>query len=57
MSGGLGFIGSEFIRRAAGRGENVVNVDVCTYAGDPRRLGGVTESVETIRADVAGQYV
>jgi dTDP-glucose 4,6-dehydratase len=55
VSGGLGFIGSEFVRRAAGRGENVVNVDACTYAGDPRRLAGVAQAVETIRADVADQ--
>jgi dTDP-glucose 4,6-dehydratase len=33
----------------------VVNVDVCTYAGDPRRLAGLAEAVETIRADVADQ--
>src|SRR4029079_5977280 len=54
-SGGLGFIGSEFIRRAAARGADVVNVDVCTYAGDPRRPAGVADAVETIRADVADQ--
>jgi dTDP-glucose 4,6-dehydratase len=55
VSGGLGFIGSEFIRRAAARGEYVVNVDICTYAGDPRRLACVAGAVETIRADVADQ--
>src|SRR4029077_19018875 len=52
VSGGLGFIGSEVIRRAAARGDDVVNVDACTYAGDPRRLAGLAEAVETIRADV-----
>ena len=33
----------------------MVNVDACTYAGDPRRLAGLAEAVETIRADVADQ--
>ena len=33
----------------------MVNVDACTYAGDPRRLAGVGDAVETIRADVADQ--
>jgi dTDP-glucose 4,6-dehydratase len=55
VSGGLGFIGSEFIRRAAARGERTVNVDACTYAGDPRRLAGVAGAVETVRADVTDQ--
>jgi dTDP-glucose 4,6-dehydratase len=52
VTGGLGFIGSEFVRRAAARGVEVVNVDLGTYAGDERRLAGV-EGVETISMDVA----
>ena len=33
----------------------MVNVDASAYAGDPRRLAGVADAVETIRADVADQ--
>lgn len=52
VTGGLGFIGSEFVRRAVARGENVVNLDLDTYAGDARRLTGVN-GVESVRMDVA----
>lgn len=52
VTGGLGFIGSEFVRRATARGQTVVNVDLDTYAGDARRLEGVP-GAETIHMDVA----
>jgi dTDP-glucose 4,6-dehydratase len=52
VTGGLGFIGSEFVRRAAARGNAIVNVDLDTYAGDDRRLDGV-EGIETVTMDVA----
>ena len=52
MTGGLGFIGSEFVRRAAARGSTVANVDLDTYAGDVRRLEGIG-GVETVSMDVA----
>jgi dTDP-glucose 4,6-dehydratase len=54
VTGGLGFIGSEFVRRAAARGDAVVNIDLDTYAGDERRLAGVRSgAVTTVRADVS----
>jgi dTDP-glucose 4,6-dehydratase len=54
VTGGLGFIGSELVRRAAVRGEHVTNVDAATYAGDPRRLAAVQPGcLDTITMDVA----
>ncbi len=38
VTGGLGFIGSEVVRQAVRTGHEVVNVDVQTYAGDPRTV-------------------
>src|SRR2546423_4366123 len=44
VTGGAGFLGSHFIRRALAAGAAlVVNVDRLTYAGDRRRLGDVSE--------------
>lgn len=39
VTGGMGFIGSNFIRRYLSKtGEMVINVDCCTYAGNPLTL-------------------
>jgi dTDP-glucose 4,6-dehydratase len=54
VTGGLGFIGSALVRALALRGEDVLNVDLETYAGDPRRLADAGPGrVETLRIDVA----
>jgi dTDP-glucose 4,6-dehydratase len=53
VTGGLGFIGSAFLRAAAAAGESVLNVDLDTYAGDERRVEGAGDLVETLRIDVA----
>jgi len=53
VTGGLGFIGSAYVRALADDGIAVLNVDLDTYAGDERRLAGVGR-VETVRMDVAG---
>ena len=34
VTGGLGFIGSAFVRALAADGEAVLNADLDTYAGD-----------------------
>jgi dTDP-glucose 4,6-dehydratase len=53
VTGGLGFIGSDLVRRWALRGARVTNVDVGTYAGDPRRLAAVdSRRLETVALDV-----
>ncbi len=54
VTGGLGFIGSAFVRALAADGRYVLNVDLDTYAGDERRIAGVGDGVvETVRLDVA----
>ncbi len=54
VTGGLGFIGSAFVRALAADGTEVLNVDLDTYAGDQRRLAEVGPGlVETVRTDVA----
>ena len=53
VTGGLGFIGSAFVRALAAGGEAVLNADLDTYAGDERRIAGAGELVETVRLDVA----
>lgn len=52
VTGGLGFIGSEFARRRVETGDDVVNIDAHSYAASPARLEAVTPPLETIRADV-----
>jgi dTDP-glucose 4,6-dehydratase len=53
VTGGLGFIGSAFVRALAADGEAVLNADLDTYAGDERRIAGAGDLVETVRLDVA----
>ncbi len=44
VTGGLGFIGSAVVRQAIEAGHEVLNIDLETYAGDPRTVGGVADS-------------
>jgi len=54
VTGGLGFIGSAFVRALAADGQAVLNVDAGAYAGDERRLAEVDPGlVETVRMDIA----
>ena len=54
VTGGLGFLGSAFSRRALSRGANVLIVDLETYAADPRRLSEASgANARTVRLDVA----
>ncbi len=41
ITGGCGFIGSNLVRMAIGRGHHVCNVDALTYAGNPSSLADV----------------
>lgn len=43
VTGGAGFIGSNFVHRAAGMGKPIVNLDALTYAGTVANLEGVME--------------
>ena len=53
VTGGAGFIGSQFVRRLAGQGEEVVVLDKLTYAGNPANLEGVEH--EFHHGDIADQ--
>ncbi len=53
VTGGAGFIGSEFVRKAVESGFDVVVLDKLTYAGDLKRLENVIERVSFYRGDIA----
>lgn len=56
VTGGCGFIGSEFIRQGLDRdGVEIVNVDLLTYAGNPENLAGLEDHprYKFVRADIA----
>jgi dTDP-glucose 4,6-dehydratase len=61
VTGGCGFIGSNFVRLLL-EGEpavQVVNLDLLTYAGNPRNLEGVTDSTRYsfVRGDIRDSAV
>jgi hypothetical protein len=54
VTGGLGFIGSEFIRQSSSDGVGVLNVDAFTYAADADRLLHLDRGgPEIVRGDVS----
>ncbi|HAJ57368.1 MAG TPA: dTDP-glucose 4,6-dehydratase [Candidatus Omnitrophica bacterium] len=52
VTGGAGFIGSEFVRQGAAKGYRLVVVDKLTYAGDLARLKDARGKFDFIRADI-----
>ncbi|MFW2382936.1 MAG: dTDP-glucose 4,6-dehydratase [Acidimicrobiales bacterium] len=44
LTGGLGFIGSAVVRQAVNAGHEILNIDLETYAGDPRTVADVAGS-------------
>jgi len=59
VTGGCGFIGSNFIRHmlASRSGVSILNVDLLTYAGNPANLEGLPEGerLRTVREDIADE--
>ena len=56
VTGGAGFIGSEFVRQAVKTGRyRVCVVDALTYAGDKERLREVNNKVSFYQADICDQ--
>jgi len=55
VTGGAGFIGSNFVRYWVERheGDRVVVLDLLTYAGDRRNLVDVEERIEFVQGDIA----
>ena len=54
MTGGAGFIGSNFVRRRRQThpGDKLVVVDALTYAGNMANLDGVLDDIVFVRADI-----
>ena len=55
VTGGAGFIGSEFVREGVKRGYDIVVVDKITYAGDLERLKEVEENTTFYKADITNK--
>lgn len=53
VTGGAGFIGSCFVRRAVKRGDcRIINLDKLTYAGNPDSLPAVSDQHVFVQADI-----
>ncbi|SMP13903.1 dTDP-glucose 4,6-dehydratase [Desulfurobacterium pacificum] len=55
VTGGAGFIGSEFVRQSVERGLETVVVDKLTYAGDLERLKEVEKKITFYKADIGNR--
>ncbi len=55
VTGGAGFIGSEFVRQAVQKGYRVIVVDKLTYAGDLRRLEEIEGKYKFYKADICNK--
>ena len=53
VTGGAGFIGSEFVRQGVQRGYDIVVIDKLTYAGDLERLKEVDGEYKFYKIDIA----
>src|SRR5476651_1230921 len=52
VTGGAGFIGSEFVRQGFQRGYRLVVVDCLTYAGDFKRIKEVSRGIQFHKIDI-----
>jgi dTDP-glucose 4,6-dehydratase len=52
VTGGAGFIGSEFVRHLVKKNEEVIVVDCLTYAGDFKRLESVKDKIIFYQVDI-----
>lgn len=55
VTGGTGFIGSEFVRQAVKKGYNVIVLDKLTYAGDLKRIEEVEDKIKFYKADICNR--
>jgi len=55
VTGGAGFIGSEFVRQGVKRGYEIVVVDKLTYAGDLKRIKEVEKEITFYRVDIVNK--
>lgn len=52
VTGGAGFIGSEFVRQGVRNGYEIIVIDKLSYAGDPERLKEIRDLIKFCRVDV-----
>jgi dTDP-glucose 4,6-dehydratase len=57
VTGGAGFIGSEFVRQGVRRGYGITVFDKLSYAGDLERLTEVDGKITFLRGDIADREV
>ncbi|MCQ9205702.1 MAG: dTDP-glucose 4,6-dehydratase [Omnitrophica bacterium] len=55
VTGGAGFIGSEFVRQGVRKGYKITVVDKITYAGDLERLKDVKNKITLYRSDICNK--
>ncbi|MGC9143441.1 dTDP-glucose 4,6-dehydratase [Hydrogenobaculum sp.] len=55
VTGGAGFIGSEFVRKAVKIGYDIAVIDKLTYAGDLERLKEVESNITFYKADITNK--
>lgn len=55
VTGGAGFIGSAFVRKAAERGYRVTVLDKLTYAGDLARIASCRDQIRFYRGDICNR--
>jgi dTDP-glucose 4,6-dehydratase len=53
VTGGAGFIGSEFVRQAVKNGQKIIVVDKLTYAGDLARIKEVFSKIRFYKIDIS----
>ncbi len=55
ITGGAGFIGSEFVRQAVKRGYKASVIDKLTYAGDLKRLHDIEKDISFYKTDISNK--
>jgi len=55
ITGGAGFIGSEFVRQAVKRGYIATVIDKLTYAGDLKRLTNIENNISFYKTDISNK--
>lgn len=57
VTGGAGFIGSEFVIQAVGRGDRVTVLDALTYAGHRSNLDSVSGHINFVKGDIRNRQL